>query len=289
MSRLTICLTNKCNLNCLYCFADKDNSDNPLKLDRVKEFIIKLHRKEKIEEIYLTGGEPLLYPDIEEIICFCTSFTKKIILLTNGILLRQNIMHMLNEYGAYLHVSLDSMNKTYHNKYRGGHNIIIQNLLELKKYTNIKVNINVTLSPININEIPFIESFVEEMGFTSDYSLLTSNSSVENSWDNVSQETINLMIKELKLWGEKNNNTKVIFFEYILKKGISNVKSCYYCKNNIVIHSNGEAYACFNNNRLYFGNILEGKINNVVDKYYQMNVNELYEGCFSFKCIGTFL
>ena len=68
-----ISVTNKCNLNCIYChhegIFDKidDKEDIELTAEEIS-FIIKISTKFGIENVKLTGGEPLIRKDIIEII-----------------------------------------------------------------------------------------------------------------------------------------------------------------------------------------------------------------------------
>jgi len=76
---LDICITLRCNTNCLNCikFCNKeditglDYSDSDMTMGQINEFVYQiesLNIKNLFASICLTGGEPLLHPDIEKII-----------------------------------------------------------------------------------------------------------------------------------------------------------------------------------------------------------------------------
>ena len=68
---LRVSLTDRCNLRCSYCmphdFAAWLPSENLLTTDELVE-VIEVAVSQGIDEIRLTGGEPLLRPDIVEIV-----------------------------------------------------------------------------------------------------------------------------------------------------------------------------------------------------------------------------
>lgn len=83
--------TNLCNLDCLHCYS----SSSPKKKDEVKiEFINKLLmnlQKNGYEILSISGGEPLVYSKIDELINFSKEIGLKVNLITNGMLLNRVI------------------------------------------------------------------------------------------------------------------------------------------------------------------------------------------------------
>jgi len=81
-------LTNKCNLCCKYCYQNSSpevDTTEELKLKDWKRLLIEL-KEFKIKKINLTGGEPLLYEDLWNLL---KNIDKKIKIriFTNGLLL----------------------------------------------------------------------------------------------------------------------------------------------------------------------------------------------------------
>jgi len=75
-------ITDKCNLNCSYCFNKPNLHTNDF---MTMEYIMKIiFSNPKIIKIDLMGGEPLLHPDINKVISFLESEQKQIGLYTNG-------------------------------------------------------------------------------------------------------------------------------------------------------------------------------------------------------------
>ena len=77
-------LTNRCNLNCNFCYAKANELDlTELSLNEITHLNL-----EKFEYIFLSGGEPTLINDLFEIISYLKSKNKIVFLLSNGIKLK---------------------------------------------------------------------------------------------------------------------------------------------------------------------------------------------------------
>jgi organic radical activating enzyme len=79
--------TNKCNLNCSFCSCKKRNKKEELTLDQIATIIRKV-RELGCKAVTITGGgEPLMHPQINEIIFRFHEAKIKVGLVTNGLLL----------------------------------------------------------------------------------------------------------------------------------------------------------------------------------------------------------
>jgi MoaA/NifB/PqqE/SkfB family radical SAM enzyme len=100
-------VTRRCNLSCGYC-SEYDNVSEPVPFDILKERIDALHRLGSIN-ITLLGGEPLIHPDIAGIVRYAGR-KSNVSIVTNGFLLRNEIIESLNEAGLNnLTVSIDTL------------------------------------------------------------------------------------------------------------------------------------------------------------------------------------
>ena len=98
----------RCNLSCTYC-NEYDDFSKPVPLDVI------LHRLEllgrlKTGVITLSGGEPLLHPELDEIIRGIRSNATLAGMITNGYLLTADRVRRLNDAGLdYLQISIDNV------------------------------------------------------------------------------------------------------------------------------------------------------------------------------------
>lgn len=109
-------ITRKCNLRCSYCYnVENLSSKDTVKIEEIKK-IISYFYEEGVQEIILTGGEPLMRPDFDEIVNFIKSKNMKCQLLTNGTMI-SNHLGTLEKIDAII-ISLDTLNQE-HNKRKG--------------------------------------------------------------------------------------------------------------------------------------------------------------------------
>ncbi|XP_066034543.1 molybdenum cofactor biosynthesis protein 1 isoform X3 [Chamaea fasciata] len=111
---LRISLTEKCNLRCQYCMPEEGVQLTPKSELLTTQEIITLARlfvKEGVEKIRLTGGEPLIRPDVVDIVgqLYKLEGLKTIAVTTNGINLTR-LLPRLKEAGLNaINISLDTL------------------------------------------------------------------------------------------------------------------------------------------------------------------------------------
>jgi pyruvate-formate lyase-activating enzyme len=121
-SRLWLYTNFDCNLHCDYCCV-RSSPKAPrraLGLERVRR-IANEAAELGVNEIFVTGGEPLLLPDIGGILAACTAAAATTI-LTNGMLLtgrRLEALRSLPRDRLTLQISLDSPTPARHDRHRG--------------------------------------------------------------------------------------------------------------------------------------------------------------------------
>lgn len=101
MIRQYINLTNKCNANCEFCCMWSDSSKNRfITFEEFKEII---DSKKEDFELQLEGGEPLMHKDMYLFMEYArsTQRCKKIIILTNGILLDEHLPRLVDFHKNY--------------------------------------------------------------------------------------------------------------------------------------------------------------------------------------------
>jgi len=92
--------TSKCNLSCQGCYR-KNEVDSHKPLEQVKEELETFHRFRKCDSVSIAGGDPLLHPDIIEIVRMIKGHGSKPIMNTNGIALTKELLVELKKAGVY--------------------------------------------------------------------------------------------------------------------------------------------------------------------------------------------
>jgi hypothetical protein len=121
-SRLWLYTNFDCNLHCDYCCV-RSSPRAPrreLGLARIRK-IAREACQLGVREIFVTGGEPFLLPDIGDILAACTAAAPTTV-LTNGMLLAGRRLQMLRSLPSErltLQISLDSPTPERHDRHRG--------------------------------------------------------------------------------------------------------------------------------------------------------------------------
>ena len=148
---LRVSLTDKCNLRCTYCMPAEGvewlPSQHILNTNELNK-LLKILCDLGITEIRLTGGEPLLRPDILEIIENISKIESKpeISLTTNGIRLAPIAQQLFDAGLKRINISLDTLQPERFKllSRRDGLNDVLK---------GIEASINAGLNPIKINSV----------------------------------------------------------------------------------------------------------------------------------------
>ncbi|MGL5756578.1 MAG: GTP 3',8-cyclase MoaA [Paraclostridium sp.] len=176
---LRISLTDKCNLRCIYCMPQDiqtDNINNELSFEDYKT-ILKVFSNAGIKKVRFTGGEPLLYENLDKLIEYARVECRidDICMTTNAIGLSNKINKLKHNGLKKVNISIDSLNEEKYKKItRGGDLNQVLEAIDKCIKLGIKVKINCVLIKglnddelydfINITKDKFIDvRFIELM------------------------------------------------------------------------------------------------------------------------------
>ena len=149
-------VTDVCNFSCPGCFR-KNNVSGHRHLSVIKKEIDICSEKLNCSRICISGGEPLLYPDILEVVRHIRKRGMKAILLSNGELLTPEMLTLLKNaglYQLYLHVDSGQNRPGWENKPEAKINELRQYYADLiHKTGKIKCGFNLTIRHSNFAEV----------------------------------------------------------------------------------------------------------------------------------------
>lgn len=159
---MRIAVTEKCNLNCEYCPEHGDSyllkSKNLLQLDQFIK-IVQIAYRVGIRHFSITGGEPLVVPDLTfPIAKIISQFNglRYLRLNTNGVLINKYIDEISKSGFAKVKISLDSL--------KSQHFAEIERGIKYLREENIPIRINMVVGQYNKNEIWEMINFCENYG-----------------------------------------------------------------------------------------------------------------------------
>ena len=129
----------RCNLSCGYC-NEYDTTSKPVALEVMYKRLDKLASL-GTTAIIISGGEPLMHPDIEKIIAHIRRHKMLACLITNGYLLTRDKIRALNRAGLeYMQISIDNVQPDDVSK--KSLKVLDKKLRWLSELAEFKVNIN---------------------------------------------------------------------------------------------------------------------------------------------------
>lgn len=215
---LRVSLTDKCNLRCTYCMPEEGvdwiSKAKHLTINEL-ERVIAILCEEGIEEIRLTGGEPLLHPDVVEIVKMIASLpTKPEISMTTNATRLGSLADDLKLAGLRrLNISLDTLNPITFKELtrRDGFEETMIGIKAAQKadFEIIKINA-VLMRGINDHEaVPLLDWAIEnnfELRFIEQMPL-----DAQHAWDKklmvTQQEIIKALSKKYELSSIKNRGS----------------------------------------------------------------------------------
>ena len=171
LKNLMINITEKCNLTCKHCYiTDKNPVD--FSFDKLKEIIKDFYELQGIK-LVLTGGEPLLYSHLKELLRFLKDIPLIKVLLSNGVLIKDNpeLIDLLRDNYFEVFISIDGLEDT-HNDFRDANCFqdSIQGIKILLK-EGITVSVNTMVHKQNLNQFNKMFKLFKSFGNIKNWSI----------------------------------------------------------------------------------------------------------------------
>ena len=149
-----ISLDTKCNMKCLHCSADTLKNDTPPMTAQDFEALAGELDGAGVVRVNLTGGEPLLRRDFDQIIRALKPHRRYLKLQTNGVLLDRGRIEHLKRLGINaISISLDTMDAEEYAAFRGVrpkcHTKILENIA-LVKESGLQISVSAVLTHQNL-------------------------------------------------------------------------------------------------------------------------------------------
>ena len=274
-------ITSSCNMKCIYCHNEGNNCKSMLKIEDIKR-ILDNSKDIGLKEVRLTGGDPLVHPDIYEICRMIKEdFNLIVTINTNCILIDKLIRLIEDGYISRVVVGLDYFDgKISKNSPIGvSSKTILNNILRVKN-TGCDVSIS-TVYTNNDDELKKIVSWGIDNRIRIKIIEVEKNEIAKSS----SKDYLNMqnnIIKEFNLREEYDENEElngyldnyraVSFFHSLCR-----LRRCDICKKiQLRITSNGIMKTC-----LYYNNqdenLLEGNTNEKIKKIINREVDYHYD------------
>ncbi len=187
-------ITKRCNLSCGYCF-EYDKISKPVDFDILKSRINELKRLRTVF-VTLNGGEPLLHPQLVDLVSYITDLGMIPMINSNGWLLNPELIQNLNTAGLFgMQISCDSLEDN--DITRKSMKRLHPKLELLKEHANFKVRINGVLGSTPPEEVIEVAKIALDYKFDFQCSLLRDELGQALSLDKKTQEAY-MTIRSMK-------------------------------------------------------------------------------------------
>jgi MoaA/NifB/PqqE/SkfB family radical SAM enzyme len=161
-------VTKLCNQRCPMCNIWKTSSQD-MDIDLIKEYSADL-AKFGVSYVFLQGGEPLMRKDIIDIVDEFILRGIKPTIITNGLLLTEEMGKAIAKRRCNLAISLDSLDQNIYKRMRGvdSLDVVMRNIGVLGKNKKRQGNWSITTTITKLaglQDIKLIERFAQDNGF----------------------------------------------------------------------------------------------------------------------------
>jgi MoaA/NifB/PqqE/SkfB family radical SAM enzyme len=225
----------RCNLSCTYC-NEYDDFSKPVPLETMKERIDDLHRL-GTTIVTISGGEPLLHPELDDLIRYIRKQGIITGMITNGYLLTAERIKRLNKAGLdHMQISIDNVMPDEVSK--KSLKVLDKKLQLLSEHAEFHVNINSVVGGgiHNPHDALVVGRRARVLGFTSTVGIIHDGDGQLRPLDDNAREVF------LKMKGmERSHYSRLNWFQNNIAHGKPNEWKCragaryiYVCEDGLV-------------------------------------------------------
>jgi SynChlorMet cassette radical SAM/SPASM protein ScmF len=174
LNQLYFYLTEGCNLACSHCYLapkfDPDGKRHPVLPLKLFKIAIKEALPLGLSGVKLSGGEPLLHPDILTILDILNQEKLSLVMETNGVLSNAKTIKAIARLdNSFVSVSLDGADKKTHDKIRGVAGAFNKATTAIRTFADngIMPQVIMSIMQVNAQQIEAVIELAKELGASS--------------------------------------------------------------------------------------------------------------------------
>jgi MoaA/NifB/PqqE/SkfB family radical SAM enzyme len=160
-------ITRTCNLKCVHCYNDSGvgKPSNEVTTTKAKEVLDDL-AEFGAPSVLFSGGEPLMRPDLFELIEYAVGQGLRAVISTNGTLITPDKAQLIKDLGvSYVGISLDGIGPV-NDKFRGVEGAFERTAAGIRncQKAGVRVGLRLTLTGQNVQDLEGLFDFFEAEG-----------------------------------------------------------------------------------------------------------------------------
>ncbi|MCX8037976.1 MAG: radical SAM protein [Candidatus Sumerlaeia bacterium] len=156
--------TRACNLRCIHCYTDSDTRIAPDELTTAEaQAMLRDLAAFRVPAVLMSGGEPLIRPDLFDLVAFANSLGLHCTLSTNGTLITEETAQRIRAAGfTYVGISLDGIGEV-NDYFRGVEGAFERAMRGFRNCVAVgqRVGLRMTLTRQNVRDLDRIFDFIE--------------------------------------------------------------------------------------------------------------------------------
>ena len=157
-------ITRTCNLKCVHCYNDSgiDKDFNDITTEKAKAVLDDLAQF-GVPSVLFSGGEPLMRPDLFELLQHAGQIGLRTVISTNGTLITKDVAKKIRDCGvSYVGISLDGIGQI-NDKFRGVNGAFNKAVQGIRNCiaADIRVGLRLTLTKRNVQDLEGLFDFFE--------------------------------------------------------------------------------------------------------------------------------
>ncbi|MEJ2705279.1 MAG: radical SAM protein [Sedimentisphaerales bacterium] len=157
-------ITRACNLKCVHCYNDSGvcKAGDELSMEQAKTVLDDLVQF-GVPSVLFSGGEPLMRPDLFELIGYAVERGLRAVISTNGTLITTDVAKKIKQHGvSYVGISLDGVGEI-NDKFRGVSGAFDRAVAGIKNCQDagVRIGLRLTLTQKNVRDLERLFDFFE--------------------------------------------------------------------------------------------------------------------------------
>lgn len=161
-------MTNVCNLHCLHCYQQDDGPRQPLPTGATLSLIAERIIESGAFELTLTGGEPLLVPQLHDLVMRFNEHGIRPHITSNGMLVDKKAADWLAAVDVTFQISIDGATADTHNEIRRSAHAFARAVQGIRHLVarGVPVSIAYCATPANLSEAERVVALGADLGVT---------------------------------------------------------------------------------------------------------------------------
>ncbi len=257
LTRVHVDISSRCNENCVHCYIPTKNKCGIMKQDMFNKVLAQCIDMNVIN-ITLSGGEPMLNPNLKSFLIKCRDANLSINILSNLTCLSDELLEVITSNPLIcIQTSVYAMIADVHDsitQHKGSFQKTICSIKELHK-RNVPMQINCPIMKQNLNCYREVLEFAKSLNIeaSADYTLF---GCYDSSGTNLGCRITTADVKEILDTDYKNANVYNEATQAINQKNVGDDEPiCSVCKSSLCISNTGDVYPCEGWQKMVLGNL----------------------------------